>query len=92
MDSLTFAEESLTCSSSGGPAANVTWERNGVPLNLNGTAYQQTQTVTNTSTSAYETTLTSSDASVFAGPFTCTVSNTRGNDTETISIGKNVPV
>ena len=92
VDSLTFAEESLTCSSSGGPATTVTWERNGVPLNLIGAAYQQTQTVTNTSAAAYETTLTSSNASVFAGAFRCTVTNTRGSATETISIGENVAV
>ena len=92
MDSLTFAAESLTCSSSGGPATTVTWERNGVALNLNGTGYQQTQTVTNPATATYRTTLTSSDASVFAGTFTCTVTNTRGSDTGAISIGVNVAV
>ena len=93
VDSLMFAEESLTCSSSGGPATTVTWERNGVALDLNGgAAYQQTQTVTNPVNAAYETTLTSSDASVFAGAFSCTVTNTRGSDTESISIGKNVAV
>ena len=93
VDSLTFAAESLTCSSSGGPATTVIWERNGVPLNVNGgAAYQQTQTVTNPVTADYQTILTSNNVSVFAGSFTCTVSNTRGSATETISIGENVAV
>ena len=71
----------LTCVSTGSPATNVTWRRNGQPLTIDGSLYQLTQTVTNRSLSTYENVLTISD--IDRCSYTCTVTNALGNDSQT---------
>ena len=69
----------LTCTSTGGPATTVTWRKNGAVVEVDGTTYHQSQSVVDTRTATYENTLSSGVAANFAGTFTCSVSNTRGN-------------
>ena len=69
----------LTCTSTGGPATTVTWRKNGAVVEVDGTTYHQSQRVVDTRTATYENTLSSGVAANFAGTFTCSISNTRGN-------------
>ena len=71
----------VTCVSTGSPATNVTWRRNGQPLTIDGSRYQLTQTVTNRSLSTYENVLTISD--IDRCSYTCTVTNALGNNSQT---------
>ena len=69
--------DTLTCTSSGGPATEVKWRRNCVIVQPSDTNYVQSQNVTDTALATYDNTLkltgTSND-----GVYTCSVSNARG--------------
>ena len=69
----------LTCTSTGGPATNVTWRKDGSPLTVDGVTYRQTQTVTDATTATYQNVLTiaQSVTSIY-GVYRCTVGNARG--------------
>ena len=87
---LTFDDQSrtLTCTSTGGPATNVTWRRDGAVITLNAT-HQQTQIVTDTTTSTYQTMLTidpSVGHSNIVGTYNCTVENARGGSSMTRNV------
>ena len=86
---LTFNGQSntLTCTSTGGPATTVTWRRNGVVMTLN-TTHQQTQIVTNTTTSTYQTVLTIDPSVGIVGTYNCTVENVRGSSSVTVVVGE----
>ena len=80
----------LTCTSTGGPATNVTWRRDGVVITPNAT-YQQTKRVIDNSTSTYQTVLTidpSVDQSGILGTYNCTVENVRGLSSRTVVAGE----
>ena len=65
----------LTCTSTGGPATEVVWTRNGQPVS---TGYTLSQTVTDTGTGRYGNELRAADIVDLVGNFICTVSNNRG--------------
>ena len=70
----------LTCISTGSPATNVTWMRDGQPLTIDGSTYQLTQTVANRRLSTYENVL-SIDlgiADIIGSIYNCTVMNALG--------------
>jgi len=76
---------SFTCTSTGGPATNVTWMKDGGVITLNAT-YQQTQMVTDTTTGTYQNVLTIAEsASEIFGIYGCTVENIRGTTYATIN-------
>jgi len=82
------SSRTLTCTSTGGPATTVTWRRDWVVITLNAT-YQQTKTITDNSTSTYQTVLTidsSVDQSDIPGFYSCAVENARGSDSEALVI------
>ena len=83
MSILSYSRPSrtLTCASTGGPATNVTWRKDGVIISPSSPSYQQSQRVVDTTTATYHNLLsiTSSDIRDYSGSFTCTVSNTRGS-------------
>ena len=88
--SLAFNDQSrtLTCTSTGGPATNVTWSRDWVVITLNAT-HQQTKTVVDLVASTYQTVLTidhSVGQSDIVGTYNCTVENVRGGSSMTMSI------
>ena len=72
-----FISSTLTCISTGSPATNVTWMRDGQPLTLNGSTYQLTQTVANRKLSTYENVLTINRATsdIIGNIYNCTVIN-----------------
>ena len=85
---LTFDDQSrtLTCTSTGGPATNVTWRRDGVAITLNDT-YQQTKRLVDPVMSTYQTVLTI-DPTVcqIEGTYSCTVQNVRGESSKTVVV------
>ena len=88
--SLTFDDQSrtLTCTSTGGPATNVTWRRDGVVITLSAT-YQQTKRLVNPVNGTYQTVLTinpSVGQSDIVGTYNCTVENVRGESSETVVV------
>ena len=76
----------LTCTSTGGPATTVTWRKNGAVVEVDGTTYHQSQRVVNTRTATYESTLSSNVDANFVGNFTCTVSNSKGSSTKSVTL------
>ena len=85
---LTFDVQSraLTCTSTGGPATNVTWRRDGVVITLSAT-HQQTKRVVDAVSGTYQTVLTinsSVEWSSIVGTYNCTVVNVRGQSSETM--------
>ena len=86
--SLTFDDQSrtLTCTSTGGPATNVTWRRDGVVIALNDT-YQQTKSVVDPVNGTYQTVLTiGQSVGQIVGTYNCTVENIRGGSSETVIV------
>ena len=73
----------LTCTSTGGPPATVTWRKNSA--SLNDSLYQQNQKVLNTITATYENILFSHNIEDLVGSFTCHVSNARGSDSMSVA-------
>ena len=90
MTSLTFnvLSTSLTCTSTGGSATNVTWRRDEVVITLNDT-HQQTKKIVDNVTSTYQTVLIidpSVGQSDIVGTYNCTVRNDRGESSETVIV------
>lgn len=82
-EDLTFDKRqlALSCTSTGGPPTTVSWMKDGQPLTIDGTNYQQRQIITNASSSTYVTTvfIRSFDKLLHktVGNYTCLVSNSR---------------
>ena len=69
----------LICTSTGGPATNVTWRKDGSALTVDGITHRQTQTVINAMTATYQNVLTiAQSVSSIYGVYRCTVGNARG--------------
>ena len=88
--SLTYNSQSrtLTCTSTGGPATNVTWRRDGVTINLNAN-HQQTKRVVDAVNGTYQTVLTIGPyvgQDDIVGTYNCIVENVRGESSETVDI------
>ena len=79
--SYSHTSQTLNCTSSGGPATNVTWRKDNVTIPLTSSIYQQSQRVADEVTSTYHNLLsiTSSNIEDHIGSFSCTVENNRGN-------------
>ena len=81
----------LTCTSTGGPATTVTWRRNGSVITINAT-HQQTKRVVDPVMGIYQTVLTidsSVSQSDIAGLYSCTVENVRGRSSSIVLISGN---
>ena len=75
------------CRSTGGPATNVKWLKDGVMVSSDGELYEHSQIVINTTSAAYENGLTLIDkSSRAAGVYTCQVTNLRGSWNESLSV------
>ena len=79
--SYSQTSQTLNCTSSGGPATNVTWRKDNVIIPLTSSTYQQSQRVADEVTSTYHNLLsiTSSIIEDHSGSFSCTVENNRGS-------------
>ena len=87
---LSYEEQSrtLTCTSTGGPATNVTWRRDGIVITLNDT-HQQTKRVVDSVNGTYQTVLTINSSvgqDDIVGTYTCTVENDRGESSQTVVV------
>ena len=81
----------LTCTSTGGPATNVTWMRDGTVVTLNDT-YRQTKRLVDTVEGTYQTVLTidsSVSQSDIVGTYSCTVENARGRSLHLVVVSGN---
>ena len=87
--SYSSADQTLTCTSTGGPATTVVWRQNCIILQESDSNYMQSQTVTNTQTATYENTLrvVGANATISDGIYTCSVSNSRGSASTSVGIG-----
>ena len=90
--SLTCDDENhtLTCVYTGSPIIGVCWEKDTVPLNIQNSFYQVTETVTDrtSSTPSYSTVLAVGEMAptgVF-GNYTCRVSNQIGGDAKSVEM------
>ena len=83
LSSLTYDPDTrtLNCTSTGSPATNVTWTKDGGTLTANGTAYSMTQTLTDRSASTYENVLTLPTTGDISGMYGCQVGNALGDST-----------
>jgi hypothetical protein len=79
--------QTLTCTSSGGPATSVTWSRDNAPLVVDGITYQQSQVITDTNNATYQNRLRIVLRSFESHLYSCTVSNLRGNNSAQLSVG-----
>ena len=92
---LTFDRESrtLTCTSTGGPATNVTWRKDGAVITPS-TTHQQTQMIVDTVEGIYQNTLTIAQSVTgdnLYGLYSCMVKNSRGSSNKTIHLyGKTI--
>ena len=68
----------LTCISTGGPATNVIWMKQGTPVDEN--IFSRSQRVLDTANATYENVLSSDNRENLVGSFNCTVCNSRGCD------------
>ena len=76
----------LTCISTGSPATNVIWMRDGQPLILNGSTYQLTQTVADRRLSTYKNVLIINRATsdIIGNTYNCTIINALGKVSRTL--------
>ena len=79
--SYSHTSQTLNCTSSEGPATNVTWRKDNVIIPLTSSTYQQSQRVAEEVTSTYYNLLsiTGSNIEDHSGSFSCTVENNRGS-------------
>ena len=74
--------QTITCTSTGGPATDVTWSKDNVNIRLSmgGQLYEHSQIIINTTSATYENRLRIVDkSSEIAGNYTCQVTNLRGD-------------
>ena len=73
----------LVCQTQGSPPSNITWYRDGTPLDINGNTTDMTVNVTNRTSSYFEVTLNICDSpDAIAGRYICEVENNLGHDSE----------
>ena len=85
---LTFNDTTLICTSTGGPATTVTWTKNQTNLEIDGTTYQQSQTLIDTQNAEYSTMLTLPTTSIedFDTTYECIVENSRGSGNASLKL------
>jgi hypothetical protein len=76
--------QTITCTSTGGPATDVTWSKDNINIRQstvpNEGAYELSQIIANTTSATYENRLRIVDkSSEAAGTYTCKVTNPRGS-------------
>ena len=79
----------MTCTSTGGPATDVTWFKDNEKIITvsNGGIFEHSQIITNTSSATYENRLRIvNKSSKAAGTYTCQVTNPRGSTNESLYI------
>ena len=83
------ASQTVTCTTSGGPATDVTWFKDNekITMTSSGGLYEHSRVITNTTRATYENRLRIVDkSSKVAGTYTCEVTNSRGNTKKNLYI------
>ena len=83
------ASQTITCTTSGGPATDVTWFKDSekIIMTSSGGLYEHSQVITNKISATYENRLRIIDkSSKVAGTYTCEVSNPSGSTNESLCI------
>ena len=85
---LTFINPNLICTSTGGPATNVTWKRNQDYLEIGGTVLKQSQIITDTQNATYKTMLTlpMTNIEYLDSTYECIVENSRGSQNTSLNL------
>ena len=87
------ASQTIICTSTGGPATNVTWYRDDTQINMasnEGGIYEHSQIITDTVSATYENRLRIVEkSSEIAGTYTCGVRNPRGSRNKSLYIQGN---
>ena len=81
--------QTITCTSTGGPATHVTWSQDNVTINTasNGGVYEHSQVIVNTTSATYEKKLRIIDkSSRSSGTYGCEVRNLMGSTKESLNI------
>ena len=79
--------QTITCTSTGGPATNVYWFKDNVNISMASNEGRLSQIVLNTTSATYENRLRIVDKSSKAtGTYTCKVTNLRGSTNESLYI------
>ena len=84
--------QTIICTSTGGPATDVTWSKDNINIRLTmGGLYEYSQIIIDTTSATYENRLRIVDkSSEVAGTYTCSITNSRGGMNESLHIqGKN---
>ena len=84
--------QTITCTSTGGPATDVTWSKDNVNIRLSmGGLYEHSQIIIDTTSATYENRLRIvNKSSEVAGTYTCSITNSMGGMNESLHIqGKN---
>ena len=84
--------QTIACTSTGGPATDVTWYKDNVKISTTSTEghYESSQIIMNTINAAYENRLRIVDkSSKVAGNYTCHVTNPRGSRNESLYVQGN---
>ena len=83
--------QTITCTSTGGPATDVTWSKDNVTIRLTmGDFYEHSQIIINITSATYENRLRIVDkSSEAAGNYTCSIINPRGGINESLYIQGN---
>ena len=83
--------QTITCTSTGGPATDVTWSKDNITIRLTmGGLYEHSQIIINTTSATYENRLRIVDkSSEAAGNYTCSITNPRGSMNENLYIQGN---
>ena len=82
---LIFINPTLICTSTGGPATNVTWKKNQTKLEIDGT---QSQIITDTQNAEYKTMLTlpMTNIEYLDSTYECIVENGRGSGSASLKL------
>ena len=83
--------QTITCTSTGGPATDVTWSKDNSNIGLTmGDLYEHSQIIINTTSATYENRLKIVDkSSEAAGNYTCSITNSRGSMNKSLYIQGN---
>ena len=83
--------QTITCTSTGGPATDVTWSKDNVNIRLTmGDFYEYSQIIINATSATYENRLKIVDkSSEAAGNYTCSITNSRGGRNKSLYIQGN---
>ena len=83
------ASQTITCTTSGGPATDVTWFKDNEKITMTSSEglYEHSQVITNITSATYENRLRVVDkSSKVAGTYTCEVTNSRGSTNKNLCI------